>query len=244
MNALPHLDCDRLLHHADGGDLSVDEVLHLAACEHCRHQLAELAEFEAAVATHTPIAPADRLRAAAGVQAALARGTRLSRGRATMVAAAMAAAALLLVGWLWWSGPAPGAVLVRERPDPTRAGTLERWHVECELPAGSWPLLWAESADGSLQQLLPHPDPLLGYLGATPPLPGGRQRLPGSALFDFEFESAALPRALLVAAGDREWTAAERSAFAAELTAAPPATRADLLQRRLPCGWRLAVESR
>jgi len=242
MSALPHLDGEQLLHHADGGDLTADEARHLAACEHCQGQLVELGILEAAVATHTPIALVDRQRAAAGVQAVLARAASTTRGRSSLVAAAMAVAALLLVGWLWWSGPASGPVLIRERPDPTRASGLERLHVECELPAGSWPLLWAELADGSLQLLLPHSDPLLGYLGASPPLPGGQQRLPGSALFDFEFELATLPRALLVAASDREWSAAERTALAQDLTAAAPAARGELLQRRLLCAWRLAVE--
>lgn len=244
MSTLHHLDGERLLHHAEGGELGADEAQHLAACEHCRNQLAELAVLEAAVATHTPIGQRDRERAAAGARAVLARGARTTRGRATWVASAMAAAATLLVGWLWWSGSVPRAVLVRERPDPTRAATIERFHVECDLPAASWPSLWAELADGSLQQLLPHADPLLGYLGATPPLPGGSQRLPGSAVFDFEFESAALPRALLLAASEREWTPAERHALAGELAATPLASRADLLQRRSLCGWRLGVEPR
>ena len=245
MNAPSHPTAERLLQFADGAELAADERQHLDQCDACQQQLAELAAFEAAVADHLPMPPAARRRAQRATAALLGRGA-LPRAHRRLVAAgawAAAAASLLAALLLWSRGPSLPTI-VCDRPDPTRAAAFARFHVDCVLAAGSWPLLWSEGDDGSLQPLLPNADPLLAYLGAEPPLAKGPHRLPASALFDFEFEPARPPRLLRLVVADRATSAAERSTLQQQLTECAPAARQAWLQQRFPTAWELPFPDR
>jgi hypothetical protein len=189
--------------------------------------------------------PAARQRAQQVTAAVLERGAAPRAPRRLLAAGAWAAAAAsrLAALLLWSRGPALPTI-VCDRPEVTRAAAFARFHVDCELPAGSWPMLWAEGVDGVLQPLLPNVDPLLGYLGAEPPLAAGPHRLPASALLDFEFEPARPPRVLWLAIADHAPSADELAAVQQQLLSRSPAERHAWLLQRFPTAWELPFPGR
>jgi hypothetical protein len=230
-----HLSPEQLLQHGDGEPLPNDAQQHLATCAHCREQLAELAAFEAIVAAAVPIADADRLRARAiAEQVMLPRVQPSRRPRLAALAAVLLAAAVAL----WWSWPHTASVtIVRTATGATRADAEQRFFAELELPAPGFVYLWTSAADGAVQRLLPHEDPVLGWLGATMPLAPGRHRLPASAAFDFAFVPQQPPQSVLIASGPSALTTAALAELDRELGRTPAAERLAVLRRRFPDAW-------
>ena len=151
---------------------------------------------------------------------------------------ALAAVLLAAAVALWWSWPHTASVtIVRTATGATRADAEQRFFVELELPAPGFVYLWTTAADGAVQRLLPHEDPVLGWLGATMPLAPGRHRLPASAAFDFAFAPQQPPQSLLIASGPSALTTTALAELDRELGRTPAAERLAVLRSRFPDVW-------
>jgi hypothetical protein len=236
-----HLPPELLLQHGDGESLPDDARQHLAACAHCREQLAQLGAFEAMVAAAVPIADVDRRRARAVAERVLQPVEPTHRPRFVALAAVLLAAAVAL----WWSWSHTASVtIVRTATGATRTSAEQRFSAELELPAPGFVYLWTIADDGAVQRQLPHDDPVLGWLGATMPLAPGRHRLPASAAFDFPFAPQRPPQSVLIASGPAALTPAELGELDRELGRAPATARLALLQSRFPAAWQQAFPPR
>jgi hypothetical protein len=210
-----HLSNVELLAFADGGE---DEAAagHLRDCATCRERLAEQSEVDAALAP--PVPPPLRAELRAATVRALGGAPR----RRWLVPALAAAALLVASALLWRGDDAMVAVVHRERGSATLRGVEERLHLQVTVPVAGWLAVFARNAGDSVQRLLPHADPTLGWLGVEQPVPAGKPvRVPGAELFDFAIEPAAPPRELVLVLGEAAFADAELLRIAKELQAAP-----------------------
>ncbi len=209
-----HPNAELLLRFAEGETVPAAVRTHLAECEACQEQLAQLGKFEAQLATSSTMSPSERQALRAISVRTLAAAARPSRLRLVGLVAVAMAACLLATWSLWSSTHGLCDIGVRRYvPDNVvRAERLERFSMAVQVDAPRWLGLWQLDSKDS-KRLMPNDDPLLRYLGAEMPLAAGSHRLPAAEVLDFEFASDQPPSSLLLVASTTELSASDLSAI-------------------------------
>lgn len=238
-----HVTSAELLAFAEGSDdAAMAEVqAHLQDCEACRQRFDEQCGVDAALAPGMP--PQLREQLHRGSERALVAAPHRRRWLLPV-----AVAAALLVGCLLLLRRSDELVAVvhRDRVSSTmRSGDEERLHLEVTVPQSGWLAVFARTAKGEVQRLLPHQDPTLGWLGVGQPLPTGKPvRVPGADLFDFAVEPASPPCELVLVLSAAAFDEAELVRLAKELQAAPVGEIAAPVRLRHPRSVLSAVPAR
>ncbi|MEO6597790.1 MAG: hypothetical protein ABIP94_23845 [Planctomycetota bacterium] len=219
-----HPEPDVLLRYADGEQVEPTTVEHLLSCRECGAALAELGSFEARVAAAAPIAPDGRRAMREVAERLLVRRPRAVVDRRRMAAIAVALAACVLAFFVLWRPDHQVCTVGVHRYEPAdtlRGERTERFQIDVDTVAPRWLAMWRLDDKGPAQRLMPHPEPLLRYLGTEMPLPPGKHRVPATELLDFEFASDAAPTALLLVPSTAELQPAQLAAIEALLAMKP-----------------------
>lgn len=233
---------EALLAFAEGAD-DPSLTAHVAGCEACRAQLAELGSFETLLAGARTLPDARRqqlrtateqlLRKTATAPSANAAIPLHPRRSYTQYGLLLLAALLLTTLSLWphADGLRDLAVHRHTEPGTTRQGELERWSLSLRLAEPRWLAVWSYGPEG-LRRLLPDADAPVPHHGVVFPLAAGVQRVPASDLLDFEFAPARAPRGVVVVPFAKEPTAAELAELETLVRGGEPAQFTAPLQQK------------
>jgi hypothetical protein len=168
---------------------------HLESCAVCSQQLRELRSFEHGLrrveggGPQSVLSPELASAFAANARRLLLRSRRpLTREQPLrLVAAAVVLGAATLFGWLL---APPGTPLLARlsihNGDQVRGSAARHAAIQLELHYPRHVLLLELRENGTVRQLFPDPNPVLGSFGLTQPLPPARLRIPPDPLLDFD----------------------------------------------------------